>query len=115
MNVPTIVTLLAVLIPVKTWFAPSQPVMVKVKATAPLTLVATDFSGKAIASRDTSEITGEKMVDLKGIFPALSDPGTYVVFAVPKGADIAKFVGTPLVVSVRADNRRNAPPGPEVI
>jgi len=46
-------------------------------------------------------------------------PGTYVLYLVPrqegKEPDLsAQFQGTPLVVSVRADNRRGAPTGPMV-
>src|SRR5437016_6801970 len=115
MNVPQVVMMLAVLIPSKVWFAPSQPVNVEVKAQGPVTLVATDFSGKPIAAQGSAEVSGDKTVDLKAMFPTFGNPGTYVVFAVPKGGDITKFLGTPLVVEVRADARRNAPPGPEVI
>jgi peptidyl-prolyl cis-trans isomerase B (cyclophilin B) len=115
MNVATAVMMLAVLIPSKTWFAPNQPLNVMVKAQGPVTLVATDFSGKPIAAQGSADITGEKTVDVRAMFPSLANPGTYVVFAVPKGGELNKFLGTPLVVSVRADKRRAAPPGPMVI
>jgi peptidyl-prolyl cis-trans isomerase B (cyclophilin B) len=105
---------MSVLLPTKGWFAPNQPLTVDVKGPGAMTLVATDFTGTIIPAQGSAEVSGDKTVDLITIFPKLADPGTYVVFAVPKGGNLAQFAGTPLVVSVREDKRRGAPPGPMV-
>ncbi|MBC8107796.1 MAG: peptidylprolyl isomerase [Anaerolineae bacterium] len=49
------------------------------------------------------------------MFQQILTPTTYVLWAVPKGKAIQDFVGTPLVIGVRNDRRRDAPPGALVI
>jgi cyclophilin family peptidyl-prolyl cis-trans isomerase len=117
--VATAVTLFSLLFPTKTWFAPDQPWTVQVRPAEghphDLTLVLTDFSGRVIESRGGNEISGEKTVDLKELFGPIATPGTYVLWAVPKGSTLPAFAGTPLVIEVRGDTRRDAPPGPMVV
>ena len=114
----TVVTLFSMLFPTKAWFAPDQPWTVQVRPAqgqpAEVTLALTDFSGRFIESRGGNEINGEKRVDLKDLFIPITTPGTYVLWAVPKGAHLPDFVGTPLVIEVRQDKRRDAPPGPMI-
>jgi len=112
MNIVSLVTLLSILLPAKTWFAADQPLAISIDSQAPLTLFLTDFSGKQIQGNAASEVQPAATVDIKKIFPQVAQPGTYLLYAVPqKEATLDKFVGTPLVISVREDKRRNAPPG----
>lgn len=113
----TVVTLFSILFPVKTWFAPDQALSVLVRAPDQQTivLVLTDFTGKPIEAVGSADITGEQTVDLKRMFQPILTPTTYVLWAVPKGKAIQEFVGTPLVIGVRDDKRRDAPPGAMVI
>jgi peptidyl-prolyl cis-trans isomerase B (cyclophilin B) len=60
-------------------------------------------------------VAAEKSVDLKQLFPSVVTPGTYLLYATPQGGGAGEFDGTPLVISVRQDRRRNAPPGAMVI
>jgi peptidyl-prolyl cis-trans isomerase B (cyclophilin B) len=117
--VATVVTLFSLLFPTKTWFAPDQPWTVQVRPAqgqpSDVTLVLTDFSGRVIESHGANEISGEKTVDLKDLFVPVSTPGTYVLWAVPKGSALPVFAGTPLVIEVRRDTRRDAPAGPMVM
>ena len=108
------VVLFSILFPVKGWVTPSQPINIDVRADAPITLVLTDFTGKPLEARESTEITGHQQVDVKKIFQGLIFPGTYVLYAVPKDMDTSKFVGTPLVINVREDTRREATPGPMI-
>ena len=102
----------SVLVPGKMWFAPSQPITIDVKPAAPVTLVLTDFAGHEIKAAGPVEIKEEKPINLREIFPAVSEPGTYVLWAVPAAkTGIAEFTGTPLVIESRADKRPMAPPG----
>jgi cyclophilin family peptidyl-prolyl cis-trans isomerase len=115
MSTPVIV-LLSVLFPLKGWFAPTQPwnVSVKPPAGVAVTLVATDFAGAALdAAQDVQrDVDRETTVDVKEIYPAVAAPGTYVIYAVPRGqVGFANFEGTPLVLTVREDRRRGAPAG----
>ena len=108
----------SVLFPAKIWFAPDQPLNMTVRPNnGAVTLVLTDFTGKPFDPRGDVDVAEEKNVNLKEIFGQLSMPGTYVLFAVPKDAagDISKFVGTPLVIGVRDDKRREAATGPMVV
>ncbi len=105
------VVLLSILFPTKGWVATNQPLNIDVQADAPLTLIMTDFSGKPLDPQGNVDVVGKQRVDIKPLFNELTVPGAYVLFAVPKGGDITKFVGTPLVVDVRDDPRREASPG----
>src|SRR4051812_11315900 len=94
---PAIAMLFSVLIPSKMWFAPDQPIDVSIQgAGGDVTLVLMDFLGKPIEA-EGANVSGDKTVNLKTIWPQLNTPGTYVLLAVPKGRSPAQFVGTPLV------------------
>ncbi len=101
----------SVLFPIKVWYAPDQPLLVDMKPEAAITLMASDFTGQPIETKAPVEFDAPRQVDLKSIFPQFSTPGTYLVYAVPKGKSMGDFVGTPLVVGVRDDKRRGAPAG----
>lgn len=102
--------------PTKSWFAPSQPLTVQVKsAPAGTRLVMANFVGKPVSSVGPTEVAGDGLVDLKKWFPAIgTSPDTYLLYAVKTGGkDVTAFLGTPLVVDVREDERR-AGSGPMV-
>jgi peptidyl-prolyl cis-trans isomerase B (cyclophilin B) len=105
------VVLFSILVPVKGWVASNQAINIDVNAEAPLTLIMTDFTGKPLDPQGNVDMSGKQRVDMKPLFNEMSVPGTYVLFAVPKGMDVTKFVGTPLVIEVRDDPRREAQPG----
>jgi len=109
--------LFSVLFPTKLWFAPGQPLTVTVNpgGGGAVALVLTDFLGKAIDPRGAALVDAEKLVELHELYPQLGTPGTYILYAVPQGRPVGDFVGTPLVIGVRQDNRRDAPPGPMVV
>src|SRR5581483_4759584 len=111
----------SVLLPQKGWFAPDQPDNVEIKAGKDVTLVLTDFAGKAQEPKGSADVADGKTVDVKAIFPELAAPGTFVLYALPKGSGAPAaggpppdFLGTPVVFSVRQDTRAGAPGGPEV-
>jgi peptidyl-prolyl cis-trans isomerase B (cyclophilin B) len=111
---------LSILFPQKGWYAPNQPLMVDVKAPAEVLLVLTDFTGRVRDLNPPPSVKGEQTLDLRTVLQEMNRPGTYVLWAVPRPVDeaeeirIERFVGTPLVIDVRADPRRDAPPGPMV-
>lgn len=95
--------------PTKSWFAPSQAWTVKVKGAEPGTrLVMANFVGKPVTSVGPTDVTGDQTVDLKQFFPSIGAvPDTYLLYTVKAGGkDATAFLGTPLVVDVRADERR---------
>lgn len=99
--------LFSVIVPQKTWVAPTQPIMVQVNSDKDVTLVLMDFAGKAIDAKVSADVAAGKSADLKTIFPTVSTPGTYVLYAISKGATTAPtagtprdFLGTPIVVEV---------------
>src|SRR6476619_4222854 len=94
--------MVSVLIPAKMWFAPDQPINIDVKpdAGAALTLMLTDFSGRGIEPQGPADVAEAKTVDVKQIFSQVTTPGTYILYAVPKGKSVSDFVGTPLVIGV---------------
>lgn len=107
--------LFSVLVPTKMWYAPNQPLTIDVKAGTEVSLVLTDFSGKPFDPKSDIVVATDKQVDLKPMYQQLRTPGTYLLFAVPKDKQLSEFVGTPLVISVRMDQRRDAPTDPMVI
>jgi peptidyl-prolyl cis-trans isomerase B (cyclophilin B) len=107
--------LFSVLVPTKLWYAPNQPLNVQIKTEQPLSLILTGFDGKRIDPRGATDIAASTTVDIREMYPAVMNPGTYVLFAVPRGQGPADFVGTPVVVEVMADKRPGAPAGPMVI
>ena len=106
--------LMSVLFPTKAWFAPGAPVLVHVKSAAEVTLMLTDFDGQNIDPVKPAQVKADETIDVKQFFP-LNNPGTYILYAVPKGATVKDFAGTPLVIEVRDDDRPGAPTGPLVI
>jgi peptidyl-prolyl cis-trans isomerase B (cyclophilin B) len=98
--------LFSVLVPQKMWFNPQQALTVNVKADKDVTLELTDFSGKVIEPKGSADVGTSKDADIKQIFPQTASPGTYVLYALPKGATPSKsgppadFLGTPLVIEV---------------
>jgi peptidyl-prolyl cis-trans isomerase B (cyclophilin B) len=105
-----------VLVPTKNWFAPSQPIEIKVSADGPVTLKLTDFTGGAIEAKEGADVSAAETKNLRKVFPMQMDTaGTYLLYAVPKGKELKDFVGTPLVVGVRGDARQFGPQGPIVI
>src|SRR5262245_426567 len=108
------VVLFSILVPSKGWFATDQPINIEVSAEAPVTLVLTDFTGKPLDADANADVSAKQTINLRKVFFEVSQPGTYLLHAVPKGMDVTKFVGTPLVIDVREDVRREATPGPMV-
>jgi peptidyl-prolyl cis-trans isomerase B (cyclophilin B) len=101
----------SILFPVKAWVAPQQPLLVEVKAPSEVTLVLTDFAGQGIEPANDADavISGDKTVDINKVFPAANVPGTYLLYTVAKDKQLPDFVGTPLVINVLTDHRRNTP------
>ena len=114
MQLATGVMLFSVLIPAKIWFPANQPINITQKSEAPVTFVLTDFTGKTIETKANTEIPPARQADLRAMYPAVNTAGAYVLFAVPKGRSLPAFVGTPLVIESRGDNRPGAPPEPMV-
>ncbi len=111
--VAAVMVMFSILVPTKTWYAPNQPMTVEIKSVAEATLAMRDFYGKRIEPAGDVNIKQGQKVDLRVIFPQVSNAGAFVLIAVPKDGS-ADFHGTPLVITTRADTRPNAPPGPIV-
>lgn len=109
-----LVVFMSVLFPLKLWYAPDQPMTIDVRPNEPVTLVMTNFGGTVQDPQATADIETPRQVDLKQIFPQMRTPGAYVLYAVPRGQSLPQFVGTPLIIQSRADDRRDAAPGPVV-
>jgi cyclophilin family peptidyl-prolyl cis-trans isomerase len=98
--------LFSVLVPQKMWYAASQPLTITIKSDKGVTLELTDFSGKVIAAKGSADVAASQSVDLKTIFPDTGNPGTFVLYALAKGASPSRagppkdFLGTPLVIEV---------------
>ena len=115
------ILLLASLTPTKMWFGPEQPMPVDLKPGGEALLVLTDFSGKIIDASGPAEVSGDKTVDLRSVYPQqMNTPGTYVLYLTKPGAAKGQshaptdFIGTPLVITVRQEARVNSPRGPMV-
>lgn len=92
-------SLFSAVAPSKMWYAPKQPITLKVDQAT--TLVMTTFDGKAIPAKGSADVAAGASVDLRSVFPVVDAPGTYLVYADPQGKTApADFVGTPLVVEV---------------
>ncbi len=117
--------LASVLSPAKMWVTPGQPLNVVVEPPGEARLVLTDFDGDTrIDPKDPAAavVKGKTTVDLNKVFERVDKPGTFILYVVPHvkdadakaGADkdLKEFLGTPLVINVREDKRRGAPPGP---
>jgi len=107
-------SLFSVIVPAKMWFAPGQAIEVSNTSGAAVVLNLTDFAGRPLATSGDATLGAGASADLRKLFADVSNPGTYVVWAVPTGQAWPTFVGTPIVVEVRADTRRGAPAGPMV-
>lgn len=98
--------LFSVLVPQKMWFNPTQPLTVANKSDKDVTLELTDFTGKVIDPKGSADVAASKDADIKQVFPQTAAPGTYVLFALPKGTAPSKsgppsdFLGTPLVIEI---------------
>ena len=102
----------SILTPVKTWYSPSQPIMVSVKPEAEARLVLTTFEGRKIESAEPADLAAaEADLDLSRLYPEVKKPGAYLVYLVPKDKKDDEFIGTPLVLTVREDKRPGAPEG----
>jgi peptidyl-prolyl cis-trans isomerase B (cyclophilin B) len=113
--IAAILMLASMLVPARVWTPPAMPLTVNLKPATAGKLVLLNFSGDEIAPKGDAKITGEKAVDLKEIFPTLTQAGGYVLFLVPDGKPTGEFEGTPLVIEARAAHRQpQGPPEPEV-
>ena len=106
--------LFSVLVPAKMWVAGSQPIKVAAKSDAPVTFVLTDFSGRVMEAKGDCTVQPGAEADVRQLYPVAGTPGTYVLWAVPKGKQLPEFVGTPLVLTVRADRKPGSPNPNEV-
>ena len=100
MNAAAVTVLFSILFPVKGWVASNQPINIDVRTDAPVTLMLTDFTGKPLDAQGNVEVTKGQAIDIRPLFNEFSVPGTYVLYAVPKGMDATKFVGTSVILSV---------------
>jgi peptidyl-prolyl cis-trans isomerase B (cyclophilin B) len=105
--------LFSVLVPQKMWYAPQQAVSVTVASKQDVTLEMTDFSGKLMKSKSSTDAKAGATVDLLEMFPALEEEGTFVVYALPRGTPLASgvpkdFLGVPLVIELRMQDDRLA-------
>jgi peptidyl-prolyl cis-trans isomerase B (cyclophilin B) len=96
------------------WYGPAQPITINIQG-GDVTLVLTDFSGKPFEAKGEDDVADGQSADLRAVFQQVNTPGTYLLFAVPKGQEFPRFIGTPLVITVRVDPRRDAPPEPMVL
>jgi cyclophilin family peptidyl-prolyl cis-trans isomerase len=102
------------IVPARTWYPPSEPLTVNIKAEGDSNLVLTDFNGAKFDPKTPAEVSGEKTVNLKEMFAEVSKPGTYVLYILPKGKELPQFSGTPLVIEVRSEQHRGGPADPMV-
>jgi peptidyl-prolyl cis-trans isomerase B (cyclophilin B) len=116
--VASILAFASVLVPSKGWYAPGEAILVNVKGAgaSDMTLLLTDFAGKSFESQGGPQNAvvkaGDQQVDVRRMFPIVATPGTYILYALPNDSQsIRQFAGTPLVIGVRDDRRRGAPPG----
>jgi peptidyl-prolyl cis-trans isomerase B (cyclophilin B) len=107
--------LASILTPTRTWYPPAGPVTVNVTGQGDTKLVLTDFTGAAIPPTASADVSGEKTVDLKTIFPKISAGGTFVLFTVPKDKTTADFTGNPLVIESVVNPMLPPGSGPDVI
>jgi peptidyl-prolyl cis-trans isomerase B (cyclophilin B) len=116
MNFASTMMFFSLLVPAKGWFPPDQPIEVAVRASGEYTLMMSEFTGRWIDPEISADVVGDKTVDLRKLFPESTHAGTYVLYAQKRGATSkSDFVGTPVVIEARVDERRGAPPGPMVV
>ena len=137
------VLFIASLTPAKGWFGVAQPITIHAKAPGETHLLLSDFNGRVLEAKGSTDVNGEATFDLRDVYVQLQIPNTYVLYLVEKektpeemlkegvpaelvekvkaaGGSVGnlaptKFIGTPLVIDVRQDRRRGAPPGPMVV
>ncbi len=98
---------------VRGWVPAAQPMVVRV-GPGVTHLALLDAAGRPLEDKDIAA-GPDGMVDIRPVFATqLNIAGTYAVAAAVRGAALGQFSGTPLIVSVRADTRRGAAPGPMV-
>ncbi len=51
-----------------------------------MSLELTDFTGKVIPAKGAADVAAKATVDLKTVFPETANPGTFILYAVAKGA-----------------------------
>jgi cyclophilin family peptidyl-prolyl cis-trans isomerase len=114
--VSLIMSLFSVILPTKMWFGSTQPITVRVDSKAPLSFVMTRFDGTPITGKTVTDApSGNATADLRTLYPDLNAPGTYVLFAVPKGkSDAHDFVGTPAVIEVRLNKETGVVDGVKI-
>ncbi len=104
--------LFSVLMPSKTWYRPDEPLSVKIDSKEAVALVLLDERGGVFKTEKPTLAEAGSTVDVKAMFPGLGvQVGTYFLYAVPPGKTEDQFVGTPLVIELRGDDRPGAPPG----
>ncbi|MEM6562019.1 MAG: peptidylprolyl isomerase [Planctomycetota bacterium] len=98
--------------PSKAWYAPGQPIVVTNTADEVVEVRLTDFIGRIIDAPRAVELSPGEGVDLTTLYP-LRLVNTYVVYAIPPAEEATgEFLGTPLVVNVRGDDRPGSTDGP---
>lgn len=115
-SVASALVFFSILFPSKQWYAPDQALMITMRdAPADTSLVLIDAQGKQLEADGPMEFAADHSIDISRTWRALRNPGTYYLLAVPQGKHRSQFIGTPLVVDVRDDTRRDALPGPMVV
>ncbi len=111
MELTTILAVLfSILVPAKSWYAPGEPLLVKIDSASPVSLVLTESSGTKVQTDAPTLAQPGQSVDVRAMFPAMR-VGTYLLYAIPQGQTTREFVGTPLVIQLRGDARPGAPAG----
>jgi peptidyl-prolyl cis-trans isomerase B (cyclophilin B) len=100
-----IVMMFSVLVPQKMWYAPTQSINITNKSNQDVTLVLTRFTGEVIPPKSSADIKAGQSADVKAMFLELSQPNTYILYAIPKTSSPPKttpttFLGTPIVIEV---------------
>ena len=113
-----LLSLFSVLVPTKMWYAPDQPLTVTIDAKQAVVLVLTDFKGLRINTDVPARVEPGATVDVRSLFPAMRI-GTYILYASPENVPVDRatheYIGTPLVIELRGDDRPGAASGTIVI
>jgi len=105
-----IVALFSVLMASKSWYRPDEPILVTNIHEKTVEISLTDFVGRRQQAQASVKINSGEQVDLLKFYAPLR-VGTYVLTASEVGAVPGTFVGTPLVISLIADDRPGADSG----
>jgi peptidyl-prolyl cis-trans isomerase B (cyclophilin B) len=116
MNLVTLLTLFfSILIPTKTWYRPDEPLLVNNTGTESVQLIAVEMFGAVQVPDAPPIVEAGAQADVRKVFPSFK-VGTYLLYAVPVGKKLEDgFVGTPLVLQFRGDDRPGAMSGTIVI